>query len=374
MTDFNLEHAVHYHYGGFPPQSINYQVIMDAMIGATEAISRFDQMLKSMHNSEILLAPLRNQEAVISSRMEGTISTLDEIMQYEADYGDGKEHSAQVRSDIIETILYQRTLKNVQQAMSDGYPLSKSLIKTMHEQLLSKGRGARKSPGQVKNEQNYLADRSKKSILFVPISPEKLQSGLDDLFDYINNDSSPILLKTAVSHLEFEALHPFQDGNGRIGRMLITLILWSAQTISAPHFYISGYFEENKDRYIDLMREVSETGNWDNWCVFFLEAVKEQATNNLEIAEQIGQLYETMKREFSDLLSSKWSLNALEFIFTNPVFRNTSFTSKSGIPVSTAARFSKVLEENNILKIVEEGAGRTSTLYSFEPLMQLVRV
>lgn len=208
----------------------------------------------------------------------------------------------------------------------------------------------------------------------MPISPEKLQSGLDDLFDYINNNPSPILLKTAVSHLEFEALHPFQDGNGRIGRMLITLILWSAQTISAPHFYISGYFEENKDRYIDLMREVSETGNWDNWCVFFLEAVKEQATNNLEIAEQIGQLYETMKREFSDLLSSKWSLNALEFIFTNPVFRNTSFTSKSGIPVSTAARFSKVLEENNILKIVEEGAGRTSTLYSFEPLMQLVRV
>lgn len=374
MTDFNLEHAVHYHYGGFPPQSIDYQVIMDAMIGATEAISRFDQMLKSMHNSEILLAPLRNQEAVISSRMEGTISTLDEIMQYEADYGDGKEHSAQVRSDIIETILYQRTLKNVQQAMSDGYPLSKSLIKTMHQQLLSKGRGAKKSPGQFKSEQNYLADRSKKSILFVPISPEKLQSGLDDLFDYINNDSSPILLKTAVSHLEFEALHPFQDGNGRIGRMLITLILWSAQTISAPHFYISGYFEENKDRYIDLMREVSETGNWDNWCIFFLEAVKEQATNNLEIAEQIGQLYETMKREFSDLLSSKWSLNALEFIFTNPVFRNSSFTSKSGIPTSTAARFSKVLEESKILQVVEEGAGRTSTLYSFEPLMELVRV
>lgn len=374
MTDFNLEHAVHYHYGGFPPQAINYQIIMDAMISATEAISRFDQMLKSMHNSEILLAPLRNQEAVISSRMEGTISTLDEIMQYEADYGDGKEHSAQVRSDIIETILYQRTLKNVQQAMSDGYPLSKSLIKTMHEQLLSKGRGAKKSPGQFKNEQNYLADRSKKSILFVPVSPEKLESGLDNLFDYINNDPSPILLKTAVSHLEFEALHPFQDGNGRIGRMLITLILWSAQTISAPHFYISGYFEENKDRYIDLMREVSETGNWDSWCVFFLEAVKEQATNNLEIAEKIGQLYETMKGEFSDLLSSKWSLNALEFIFTNPVFRNSSFTSKSGIPISTAARFSKILQESNILQVVEEGAGRTSTLYSFEPLMELVRV
>lgn len=373
MTNFNLNNAVQYHYDGFPPQSIDYNIIMDAMIGATESISRFDQMLKNMHNSEILLAPLRNQEAVISSRMEGTISTLDEIMQYEADYGDGKVHSSQVRNDVIETILYQRTLKNVQQAMSDGYPLSKSLLKTMHEQLLSKGRGARKFPGKFKTEQNYLADRTKK-ILFIPISPEKLEGGLDSLFDYINNDSSPMLLKTAVSHLEFEALHPFQDGNGRIGRMLITLMLWSSQTISAPHFYISGYFEENKDRYIDLMREVSATGNWNNWCVFFLEAVKYQASNNLEIAEKISQLYESMKGEFSDLLSSKWSLNALEFIFTTPVFRNSSFTHKSGIPTSTASKFTKILQENDILQVVEEGSGRTSTLYSFEPLMEIVRV
>lgn len=377
MTDFNLESAVQYHYNGFPPRSIDYQTIMTAMLGATEAIARFDQMLKNMHNSEILLAPLRNQEAVISSRMEGTISTLDEIMQYEADYGDGTDgqaHAPQVRSDIIETILYQRTLKNVQQAMNDGYPLSKSLLKMMHQQLLSYGRGATKSPGEFKREQNYLADRLQKTVLFVPISPEKLDEGLDKLFDYINEDSSPILLKTAVSHLEFEALHPFQDGNGRIGRMLITLMLWSSQMISAPHFYISGYFEEHKNDYIDLMREVSETGSWDNWCVFFLNAVQNQATQNLEIAEQIRQLYEEMKGEFTELLASKWSLNALEYIFTNPVFRNSSFAKKSGIPTSTASKFSKTLQEHGILAIREEGVGRTSTLYSFEPLMSLVRV
>lgn len=279
-----------------------------------------------------------------------------------------------MRSDVIETILYQRTLKNVQNAMIDGYPLSTSLLKTMHEQLLSTGRGAKKSPGKFKTEQNYLADSLKRSILFVPISPERLEDGLDKLFDYINNDPSPILLKTAVSHLEFEALHPFQDGNGRIGRMLITLMLWSSQTISAPHFYISGYFEEHKNMYIDLMREVSETGKWENWCLFFLDAVKDQATHNLEIAEKISELYEFMKKEFTELLSSKWSLTALEFIFTNPVFRNSTFTGKSGIPVSTANKFTNTLQQHNILRVVEEGSGRTSTLYSFEPLMQLVRV
>lgn len=373
MTHYEFNHAVQYHYGGFPPLSIDYQKTMNALLAATEAIARFDQMLKNMHNSEILLAPLRNQEAVISSRMEGTISTLDEIMQYEADY-DGDEYSPKVRSDIIETILYQRTLKNVQQAMYDGYPLSKSLLKTMHQQLLSYGRGATKSPGEFKNEQNYLADRLQKNVLFVPISPEKLEEGLDKLFDYINEDSSPVLLKTAVSHLEFEALHPFEDGNGRIGRMLITLMLWSSQVISAPHFYISGYFEEHKDEYIDLMREVSQTGKWDNWCVFFLNAVEAQAMQNLEIAEQIRQLYEEMKGLFSELLSSKWSLTALEFVFTNPVFRNSRFTSKSGIPGSTASKIANILQENNVLHVLEAGAGRTSTLYSFEPLMSLVRV
>ncbi|MDP8101466.1 Fic family protein [Phocoenobacter atlanticus] len=372
--NFNLDNAVKYHYGQFPPQSIDYQLVMNAMIGATEAIARFDQMLKNIHNSEILLAPLRNQEAVISSRMEGTISTIDEIMRYDADYGDTSEYSNEVREDIIETVLYQRTLKGVQQALNDGYPFSKALLKMMHQQLLSYGRGAKKSPGEFKKEQNYLGDHFKQSILFVPISPEKLEEGLDNLFDYINNNSTPILLKTAISHLEFEALHPFQDGNGRIGRMLITLILWRSQIISAPHFYISGYFEEHKNTYIDLMREVSETGNWNNWCIFFLNAIKEQAQANLLIAERITQLYENMKTEFAVLLSSKWSINALEFIFTNPVFRSTSFTVKSGIPKSTAIKFTKILQEHNILEVIEEGAGRTPTLYAFEPLMKLVRI
>lgn len=145
----NFEHAVYYHDGKFPPQSIDLAKILPALLSATDAISRYDQMLKNLHNNEILLAPLRNQEAVISSRMEGTISTMDEILQYEADFADD-EYSPQVRSDIIETLLYQRTLKNAQQAMMAGYPLSTSLLRTMHEQLLSYGRGANKARANLK--------------------------------------------------------------------------------------------------------------------------------------------------------------------------------------------------------------------------------
>jgi len=373
--ELNFEDAVEYHYDKFPPTQLDYRRLATPLVRATDAIARFDQMLKNMHNSEILLAPLRNQEAVISSRMEGTVSTMDEILKYEADYDDDLENSSQnTRSEIIETLLYQRTLKSAQKAIEDGQPLSSFLIKAAHQRLLSFGRGASKSPGQYKNEQNYLADKNKKNILFVPITPEKLQDGLDNLFKYIEDSSDPTLIKAAVTHVEFEALHPFKDGNGRIGRMIITLMLWSSGVISAPHFYISGYFEDNKDMYIDIMRKVSENNEWTEWCIFFLKAVEKQAIRNLEVAENIRRLYDNMKQSFSDALASKWSVNALDFVFTNPVFRNNKFTSNSGIPSSSAARFTRLLLENKFISVLEEPSGRRPALYVFEPLMELVRV
>ena len=373
-TELNFDNAVDYHYGKFPPSQIDYARLLGQLVKATDAIARYDQMLKNMHNSEVLLAPLRNQEAVISSRMEGTVSTMDEILKYEADYGqDGKE-SATTRSEVIETILYRSALTAAQRSIESGQPLSPFLIKAAHQRLLSFGRGAAKTPGQYKTEQNYLADKTKRNILFVPIKPEFLQDGIDQLFKYIEDSDHPALLTAAISHVEFEALHPFKDGNGRIGRMLITLLLWQSGVISAPHFYISGYFEEHKDLYVDTMRAVSAKDDWTSWCVLFLEAIEAQAIRNLAIAESIRALYERMKQEFSSALASKWSVNALDFVFTNPVFRNNRFTHDAGIPPASAARFTRVLLENNLLKTIEEPSGRRSALYAFEPLLELVRV
>lgn len=369
----NLETAVNYHYDLFPPTDLKYESFVNELVKATDAIARYDQMLKNMHNNEILLAPLRNQEAVISSRMEGTVSTMDEILEFEAESDD---NSAQLnyRSDVFETVLYQRALKTAQKNIMDGYGLSSSFIKQMHQQLLWFGRGATKSPGEFKREQNYLADKFKRNILFIPISPEKLDEGVEKMFNYLRESNHPILIKTALMHLEFEALHPFQDGNGRIGRMLITLYLWSTGIISEPHFYISGYLEEHKDLYIDTMREVSNTGNWDIWCKFFLSAVEQQAIRNLEISENIRQLYEQMKIVFSEVLASKWSVNVLDYLFTNPVFRNNRFTATSGIPAPSANKFTKKLLDEGLIILKQEAAGRRPALYSFEPLMRLVRV
>ncbi|MFC7289675.1 Fic family protein [Herminiimonas glaciei] len=373
-SELNFDRAAYYHEGKFPPAELGYKALMPQLIKATDAVARYDQMLKNMHNSEILLAPLRNQEAVISSRMEGTVSTMDEILKYEAEYDENQTDTTNTRSEVIETILYQRALKAAQDAMNSGQPLSQFLIRSAHQRLLSFGRGATKSPGEFKTEQNYLADRSKRNVLFVPISPEKLQEGMDRLFDYLNTDTDPPLIKAGISHVEFESLHPFKDGNGRIGRMIVTLFLWSSGVISAPHFYLSGYLEENKDEYIDTMRAVSERGDWTAWCIFFLTAVENQAIRNLEIAENIRNLYERMKQEFSDTLASKWSVSVLDFVFTNPVFRNNKFTSNSGIPTSSAAKFTRLLLDKKLLVEMESPSGRRPAMYAFEPLLELLRV
>lgn len=373
LPDLDLSEAVSYHYGQFPPKELDARRLIKPLAAAAAAIARYDQMLKGMHNSEILLAPLRSQEAVVSSRMEGTISTLDEVLRYEADKEDGDGAAARYRSEAVEVYLYGRALSLAQQSISDGAQISSWLIRSAHKVLLGFGRGANMSPGTFKTDQNYLADRGRRKVMFVPIRPEQLSDGMDRLMSFIVDEEWEILLRTALAHVEFEALHPFKDGNGRIGRMLITLMLWRYGAITAPHFYISGYFEQRRDEYIDRMREVSRSGAWTDWTIFFLGALEDQAKQNLEQAEAIRSLYEEMKTRFRELLSSQWSTAALDFLFSRPVFRNNVFTGKSGIPTPTAHRFARTLLEHGFIETIEPAAGRRPALYSFEPLLRLVR-
>ncbi|OAN49423.1 Fic family protein [Magnetospirillum moscoviense] len=370
----DFSEAVQYHYGHFPPASLDAARLIKPLTRAAASLARYDQMLKGMHNSEILLAPLRSQEAVVSSRMEGTVSTLDEVLQYEADHAEAGDASGRrVRDDVIEVALYGRAMRNAQRRMEDGAPLSEWLIRSAHAELLGFGRGARMAPGHYKTEQNYIADRGRRKVIFIPVSPERLIDGMETLVGHMADDEQEILIRTALAHLEFEALHPFKDGNGRIGRMLITLMLWNQRVITAPHFYVSAFFEENRDEYIDRMREVSRVGAWTDWVEFFLGGLDAQAQRNLAKAEEISDLYEDMKDRFRETLSSQWSTKALDFLFSRPVFRNSDFTRKSGIPEATAQRFARALSDASLLKTVSPASGRRPALYAFEPLLELVR-
>ncbi len=373
-SELDFSNAVPYHYGKFPPKHIDYGALIRPLSSASAALARYDQMLKGMHNSELLLAPLRRQEAVVSSRIEGTITTLDEVLRYEADQDDDEKHDISGhRNEAMEVFLYHQAMKRAQSAMEEGAEISDHLIRSLHSILLGYGRGADKAPGAYKDEQNYVVDKNRKSVQFIPISPEQLPGGMANLHSFIASEDYEKHMKTAIAHIEFEALHPFKDGNGRIGRILITLMLWKYGIISAPHFYISSYLEKQRDEYVERLREVSRADAWTEWCVFFLNALEKQAFENIRITNNIGRLYDDMKDVFRDTLSSQWTMTALDFIFSQPVFRNNRFTHKSGIPRPTAARFSRALLERGLLTVLEPAAGRRPALFAFEPLLRLVR-
>ncbi len=373
VKGYDLSEAVGYHYGHFPPADIDYARLAPLLTTATAALTRYDTKLERLHNKELLLAPLRNTEAVVSSRIEGTIATLDEILRIQADDEDSEDPDNRYRSEAIEVFSYTRAVKRAQAMIDSGIPISSRLIREAHSQLLFFGRGADKTPGEFKRDQNYVADNRNKKILFIPMNEDGLQDGVATLERYVHDLTIEPLVQTAVMHVEFEALHPFKDGNGRLGRMLIPLNLWQRGIIHAPHFYVSPAIEERREEYVDRLRAVSERQAWTDWIAFFLEILHRQAEMNLIITDKIEKLYGEMSELLRDVLKSQWSSTAQDYIFTKGYFRNSSFTANSGIPSQTAHRISKQLIDAGILTVVEPAAGSRAAMLAFMPLLEIVR-
>lgn len=375
IKPYDLSEAVGYHTGQFPPVALDYQAMLAPLEEAAASLARYDAKMSVMRNSELFLAPLRRQDAVTSSRMEGTISTIEEVYRLEAEEDAGSaDPYREARNDDVETFLYSRALRNAQQALAEGSPLGEHLIRTAHQQLLSFGRGAHKRPGSYKVEQNYIGDDRRGKIYYVPIAPEQLAPAMARLVHFMNESEVRPLIRTAIAHVEFEALHPFEDGNGRIGRMLITLMLWKLGTLSQPNFFVSGYFESHKDEYIARMRAVSASGDWTGWVVFFLRAMHEQASVNTRTADAIFALHGEMRERFREILNSQFHDQALDFVFESPVFRNDRFVERSGIPASSARALSRRLVEAGLLRTIEPASGRRAAMYAFDPLLDLLKV
>lgn len=374
-TIYDAKHAVDYHLGAFPPGQLDLEALIGPQTDAAMALVRYDTELKQLPRSELLLAPLRARDAVISSRMEGTISTLEEVLRLEAD-ADEAGLSQTARQEDREVALYARALQQSEVILREGRGFSNFILKSAHRTLLHTGRGAKNRPGEYKVDQNYIGDKRARRIDYVPIAPIHLQAGLDALFDFANTtrdqDGLLPLLRVALCHAEFEALHPFDDGNGRLGRMLIPLMLWKQGLLSAPHFFVSDYFERNKEEYIDRLRRVSSGNQWSEWSVFFCNAICSQAEANITTVAQIKIHYEEMRERFRDILRSRWSNDALDYIFANPIFRNNRFKRNAGIPPQTANAFTNKLVEQGLLRVLIPPAGRAPGLYAFPSLLEIV--
>ena len=372
---FDATDAVDYHLGAFPPKALDVAALIGPQTDAAIALVRYDTELRELPRSELLLAPLRARDAVVSSRIEGTISTLEEVLRLEADAAEGGLPESAREWD-LEVALYARALRQAEAALRQGYPLSDYLIRSAHKTLLFLGRGDRNRPGEYKLEQNYIGNERARRIDYVPISPENLAPGLAELFRFASaqrtDDGVLPLLRVALIHAEFEALHPFDDGNGRLGRMLIPLTLWRQGLLSAPHFFVSDYFETHKDEYIERLRRVSSEGDWTGWCVFFCAAILSQAEANLTLIRRIRQHHSDMRDRFRELLRSRWAAEAVDYLFANPIFRNNRFKTEAGIPPQTANIFTNRLVDAGLLRVLIAPAGRAPGLYAFQSLLDIV--
>jgi Fic family protein len=365
---------IKYHLGKFPPENLDWRELIPLIGPANASLARYDGLLSAIPNVHILLSPLTTQEAVLSSKIEGTHVTIGEVLEIEAGGDGGSGISQPKRDDAEEVINYRTAMRACMAEVEAGRPLSQHILRAAHATLMKGVRGRNKTPGQYRTEQNWIGrPRCKlEQASFIPISAAHLQSGMDEWEGYVRSVKEPdLIVQLAVLHVEFEALHPFTDGNGRIGRMLIPLFLAQRKLLASPDFYMSGYLESNREEYIERLREVSRSGNWTQWCAFFLRGVRQQAEENEKKARAILSLYDRLQAEVVELTHSQHSHRSVDFLFETPIFTAPMFTNYSKIPKPTAARILDLMRRKGILLELRKGKGRRAGVYAFRELLNL---
>jgi Fic family protein len=362
-----------YHLGSFPPRNLDLVALVPRIGRAQAALARYDGLLAAVPNARLLFAPLTVQEAVLSSKIEGTQVTVGEVLEADAD-GDAAGLTMEKRADIEEVRSYRSALGFIAEAIAER-PLSEHLLRETHALLMRGVRGGDKDPGSYRADQNWIGAPgcTVEDASFVPIAPEHLGAGMNAWAQYVNDETQPDpIVQLAIAHVEFEALHPFRDGNGRLGRMLIPLFLFRRGLLASPSFYMSGYFERRRDMYIDRLRAVSSDGAWTAWCSFFLDGVADQAGENERKVRAILALYERVKADIIDVTHSQYGVRALDFIFRQPVFRSAQFVAGSDIPRPTAQRFIALLRDAGLLHTARARRGRRGGVYVFTELIEVV--
>lgn len=364
--------TAHYHHGKFPPANIDWEQLVPLIGPASMALARYDGLLAAVPNSYVLLTPLTAQEAVLSSRIEGTQATLGEVLEFEAGMAP-EDASPTKRDDIQEVSNYRWAMAKALELLGD-MPLCQRVIKEAHGVLLSGVRGQNRSPGEYKRMQNWIGPQGHpiEEARFVPISPAELPEAMARWEKFIHADYQDRLVQLAILHAEFEALHPFLDGNGRLGRMLIPLFLAQTGLLSSPVFYISAYFERHREEYYERLLRVSSDNDWTGWAAYFLKSIEEQAEENSDKTRQILDLRDQMLHQVSEITSSKSTVDAVDFLFQRPIFRRSDFAANPAINSPTARRILKLLTENRLLVELRPSSGRRAAVFGFRDLLNTV--
>lgn len=345
---------------------------LTTLVGRANAIlSRYDGILEGIINPQILLSPLMMKEAEWSSRIEGTIATANEVYEKQA----GADFEPEKRADIEEILNYRHTMRIAEASIKESQ-ISLHMMRAMHSTLMTGVRGQGKNPGKFRTTQNWIGPKgcSIKEATYVPPSPLRLQDHLDQFERWIQQDDGSIdpIVKAALLHAQFEMIHPFDDGNGRIGRLLIPLYLTQIKNLVSPSLYISAYFERNREEYTHRLAQVSQKGDWRGWIVFFLEAVVHQANANLELVRRIRDLYEEMKVRVSEATHSLQAIRIIDTLFDKPIFKASALHEELNINRPLAAKYIRALKDQEILFELRPARGRRSAILCFEALQDIV--
>jgi Fic family protein len=355
-----------------PPEPLDLNPLLPILSRATQAVGELKGIGRTIPNPLLLVRPLQRREAVSSSGMEGTFTTLSDLFMFEA----GASTPDRL-ADNREVLNYVRALEGAI-ADLDDLPISPRLIRRAHKTLLdgvTRERGARIEAGEFKQDQNWIGgDGSIETARFIPAPPQHTLDAIDELTKFINRpqreEGSP-LIDAALAHYQFEAIHPFGDGNGRVGRMLIALMLAENGVLPQPLLYMSPWLERHKAFYIDLMFEVSQSGNWIPWINFFLRAVAESAEETIEVVQRIQDLQKDYRERFQTARRSALMLRVVDLAFERPVMSVKQIAEALGVTYAGASNNVKALLEAGV---AEEVPSTYPKLIWFPGVMEAMRM
>ncbi len=304
-----------------PKPGVQLNSLAKTLSKADQHIGRLDGLLKNIPNPELLILMYMKKEAVLSSQIEGTQASLSDILEKEENILAGITENNDVRSTLNYIKAMDYGLKRIRK---DNFPLSLRLIKELHKILLTGVRGKDKRPGKFRKSQNWIGPEgcAIADALFVPPPVFEMNEAMGQLEKYLYDENNPVLIKCGLIHAQFETIHPFLDGNGRIGRLLITLLLILNNVISEPGLYLSYYFQKHKIEYYERLMAVRLSGDWENWLKFFLTGIAETSDNAIELSNKIIKLH----KGYSELVREKMTRASAAIQFLNKIFIHPVFT------------------------------------------------
>jgi len=350
-----------------PPLELNDQR-QRLLERATLALGRLDSVTLLLPDPHLFLYAYVRREAVLSSQIEGTQSSLAQLLLFELEEVPGLP-----LDDVLEVSNYVAALEHGLRRLKEGFPLSNRLIREMHAVLLSRGRGGEKSPGEFRRSQNWIGGTRPGNAHFVPPPPQYVQDCMSDLERFLHNDGNPYpaLIKAALAHVQFETIHPFLDGNGRIGRLLIAFILHHDGLLSQPLLYLSLYFKQHRSEYYRLLDVVRMEGDWEAWLDFFLEGVDLTASNAVETARRLITLSQQDEQKIQKAgRTASTLLRVFRVLCERPLVTLSQICERTGLSFPSAANAMKALGQ---LGMVREVTGqRRNRIFAYDEYLNIL--